>query len=413
MTMVLIHFRIIRDNCKSWLKVAGGIRAEEAPAGASGHQSSRLDLSVRSFRHFPAQSFMNAVCGDLPLLYGFPMTRHYPFTAIVGQNALVTALKIVAIDPAIGGVLAFGDRGTGKSTALRGLAAVLPPLLANDCDYRCDPQRPGSLCAQCRAALETGEAPDVKQVPVPVVDLPLGASEDRIVGGLDLEHALLTGERRFEPGLLAKANRGFLYVDEINLLEDHLVDLLLDVAASGENVVEREGLSVRHPARFVMIGSGNPEEGELRPQLLDRFGLSVTVTTPKDVQTRIAIVKARDRFERDPGAFLAAAEPAEAALRASLSDARERLAAIAVPDRILEQAAQLCIELGTDGLRAELTLVRAARALAALKGDDAATFAHLAELAPFALAHRLRRGPLEEAGSEVRIERALKALDAA
>ncbi|EAU40214.1 putative Mg chelatase subunit Bchl [Fulvimarina pelagi HTCC2506] len=341
------------------------------------------------------------------------MKRHFPFTAIVGQAELTTALKLAAIDPAIGGVLAFGDRGTGKSTALRGLAAVLPRLTANDCAYRCDPGREDRLCPDCRAKLEAGEKPDTRDVPVPVVDLPLGSSEDRIVGGLDLEHALLTGERRFEPGLLAKANRGFLYIDEINLLEDHLVDLLLDVAASGENVVEREGLSVRHPAQFVLIGSGNPEEGELRPQLLDRFGLSVTVTTPQDVKTRIAVVKARDRFERDSAAFLAEAAEAEGALRDKLETGRRNLEDVNVSDRILEQAAQLCISLQTDGLRAELTLVRAARALASLNGETDVTFQHLAELAPFALAHRLRRNPLEEAGSGVRIERALAELDAA
>ncbi|RFC64969.1 magnesium chelatase ATPase subunit I [Fulvimarina endophytica] len=341
------------------------------------------------------------------------MKRQFPFTAIVGQSELTSALKLAAIDPGIGGVLAFGDRGTGKSTAVRGLAAVLPPLKANDCPYRCDPARADAFCPVCAAELEAGRKPKIVTVPVPVVDMPLGSSEDRITGGLDLEHALLTGERRFEPGLLAKANRGFLYIDEINLLEDHLVDLLLDVAASGENVVEREGLSLRHPARFVLVGSGNPEEGELRPQLLDRFGLSVTVTTPNDVKTRIAVVKARDRFERDPSAFLDECEAAERALRDQLEAARARLDAVNVSDRILEQAAQLCISLGTDGLRAELTLVRAARALASLRGESEVGFPHLAELAPSALAHRLRRNPLEESGSGARIERALAELDAA
>ncbi|MDY8108471.1 magnesium chelatase ATPase subunit I [Fulvimarina sp. 2208YS6-2-32] len=341
------------------------------------------------------------------------MERHFPFTAIVGQNELTASLKLAAVDPAIGGVLAFGDRGTGKSTAVRGLAAILPPLRAYACPYRCDPARQSRLCETCRGALAGGKPPAIIEVPVPVVDLPLGSSEDRIVGGLDLEHALLSGERRFEPGLLAKANRGFLYIDEINLLEDHLVDLLLDVAASGENVVEREGLSVRHPAQFVLIGSGNPEEGELRPQLLDRFGLSVTVTTPGDVETRVAVVKARNRYDRDPAAFMAEAERDEQALRATLRSARTRLDDVMVSDRLLEQATQLCITLQTDGLRAELTLVRAARALASLKGESEVTFAHLAELAPYALSHRLRRNPLEESGSEARIERALAELAAA
>jgi magnesium chelatase subunit I len=230
------------------------------------------------------------------------------------------------------------------------------------------------------------------------------------VGALDLERALAHGEKAFEPGLLARAHRGFLYIDEANLLEDHLVDLLLDVAASGENVVEREGLSVRHPARFVLVGSGNPEEGELRPQLLDRFGLSVEVKTPEDLPTRVEVVRRRDAFERDPAAFVARWAKEEARLRRQIVAARGRLAAVGVPDRAIEQAARLCIGLGTDGLRGELTLVRAARALAALDGGDAVADAHLRRVAPAALRHRLRRNPLDEAGSSVRVERALAEL---
>ena len=204
----------------------------------------------------------------------------FPFSAIVGQEEMKLALLAAAVDPGIGGVLAFGDRGTGKSTAVRALAALLPPMrVVAGCRYNCDPEAGAALCDECRARAAAGGL-EVATVPVPVVDLPLGATEDRVVGALDLERALTRGEKAFEPGLLARAHRGFLYIDEANLLEDHLVDLLLDVAASGENVVEREGLSVRHPARFVLVGSGNPEEGELRPQLLDRFGLSVEVTTP-------------------------------------------------------------------------------------------------------------------------------------
>lgn len=341
------------------------------------------------------------------------MHHVFPFSAIVGQDTLVTALKIAAVDPAIGGVLAFGDRGTGKSTAVRGLAAVLPMLQADDCPYRCDPARPADACSLCQAHLQAGDAVPVIEAPVPVVDMPLGSSEDRIVGGLDLEHALLTGERRFQPGLLARANRGFLYIDEINLLEDHIVDLLLDVAASGVNVVEREGISVRHPARFVLVGSGNPEEGDLRPQLLDRFGLCVDVRTPSDIATRVAVVKRRDRFESDPDAFLREAAPAEETVRDEIASARTRLRSVAVTDDVLEQAAQLCIRLRIDGLRGELTLVRAARALSALSGDESVTWAHLSALAPIVLSHRLRRDPLEEAGSVIRVERALEEMAAA
>jgi magnesium chelatase subunit I len=242
---------------------------------------------------------------------------------------------------------------------------------------------------------------------VPVVDLPLGATEDRVVGALDLERALTRGERAFEPGLLARANRGFLYIDEVNLLEDHLVDLLIDVAASGENVVEREGLSVRHPARFVLVGSGNPEEGELRPQLLDRFGLSVEVSTPTDIAARIDIVRRRDAYERDGAAFVQRWQPEDAILRQRILAARALLPEVEMADAVLEQAARLCMALGTDGLRAELTLLRAARAVAALEGERTVSAAHLREVAPSALRHRLRRDPLDESGSTTRVTRAM------
>ena len=332
------------------------------------------------------------------------MTWTFPFSALVGQDEMKLAILIAAIDPSVGGVLVFGDRGTGKSTAVRALAALLPKMNAVvGCAYRCDPASP---CADCRARL-AGAAPKSHKVPVPVVDLPLGATEDRVVGALDLEKALAQGVKAFEPGLLARANRGFLYIDEVNLLEDHLVDLLIDVAASGENVVEREGLSVRHPARFVLVGSGNPEEGELRPQLLDRFGLSVEVRTPADVPTRVEVVRRRDRFERDPEAFVAQWQKDEEKLRRRIVKARERVASVEAGDAALERAAPLCMALGTDGLRGELTLIRAARALAAFEGDAAVHDAHLRRVATPALRHRLRRDPLDEAGSTVRVERVL------
>jgi magnesium chelatase subunit I len=315
------------------------------------------------------------------------------------------ALLIAAVDPAVGGVLVFGDRGTGKSTAVRALAALLPPMpVVAFCPYNCDPARPGPWCQDCPA----GANRDATSTPVPVVDMPLGATEDRVVGALDLESALTRGEKRFEPGLLARANRGFLYIDEVNLLEDHLVDLLIDVAASGENVVEREGLSVRHPARFVLVGSGNPEEGELRPQLLDRFGLSVEVRTPQDIPTRISIVRRRDAFERDPEGFAAEWAPAEARLRDQIVAGRNKLPRVETSDELLDAATRLCLRLGTDGLRAELTLLRAARALAAFEGAAEATQAHLLRVAPSALRHRLRRDPLDEAGSTARVARAVE-----
>ncbi len=334
----------------------------------------------------------------------------FPFSAIVGQDEMKQAILMSAIDPGIGGVLVFGDRGTGKSTAVRALAALLPKMkVVEGCRYHCDPAGNGSRCSECQ---ERGRSTvlKVKEIPVPVVDMPLGATEDRVVGALDLERALSQGVKAFEPGLLARAHRGFLYIDEVNLLEDHLVDLLLDVAASGENVVEREGLSIRHPARFVLIGTGNPEEGELRPQLLDRFGLSVDVTTPADMKMRIDVVKRRDEFERTPDDFMAGWKKADDKLRRNLVAAKRRLGAVKVSDAVREHAAKLCMGLGTDGLRGELTLIRAARALAALDNDAAVDVSHLRRVAPSALRHRLRRDPLDEAGSSVRVERAVAEL---
>lgn len=331
----------------------------------------------------------------------------FPFSAIVGQDEMKLALLIAAVDPKVGGVLAFGDRGAGKSTAVRALAGLLPKMkVIAGCRYNCDPDRPEEFCDDCRSNASKGALKAVS-VTVPVVDLPLGATEDRVVGALDLERALARGEKAFEPGLLARAHRGFLYIDEANLLEDHLVDLLLDVAASGENVVEREGLSIRHPARFVLVGTGNPEEGELRPQLLDRFGLSVEVRTPDNLADRIEVVKRRDAFERDSAAFVAAWAKHETRQRKKITAARDHLASVAVPDAALERAATLCMALGTDGLRGELTLMRAARALAALEGAATVTDAHLKRIAPPALRHRLRRNPLDDAGSSVRVDRAV------
>jgi magnesium chelatase subunit I len=335
------------------------------------------------------------------------MATVFPFSAIVGQDEMKLALLIAAVDQKVGGVLAFGDRGAGKSTAVRALAALLPKMkTVVGCRYNCDPDQPERYCEECKEKVKHGKL-KTAQVPVPVVDLPLGATEDRVVGALDLERALAKGEKAFEPGLLARAHRGFLYIDEANLLEDHLVDLLLDVAASGENVVEREGLSIRHPARFVLVGTGNPEEGELRPQLLDRFGMSVEVKTPDTLPERIEVVRRRDAFENDPEGFVAAWSKEEAKLRRKISQAKERLPEVTVPDAALERAAKLCMTLGTDGLRGELTLMRAARALAALEHDKTVTDDHLKRIAPSALRHRLRRNPLDDAGSSVRVDRAL------
>jgi magnesium chelatase subunit I len=344
------------------------------------------------------------------------VTHPFPFSAIVGQDEMKLALRLAAVDPTLGGVLVFGDRGTGKSTAVRALAALLPPIeVVEGCPYGCAPARssegagPAGLCRTCSG--EPGAAPlPVQRRSVPMVDLPLGATEDRVVGTLDLERALLDGTRSFEPGLLARANRGFLYIDEVNLLDDHLVDLLLDVAASGENVVEREGISIRHPARFVLVGSGNPEEGDLRPQLLDRFGLSVEVGTPRNVEDRIQVLRRRDAYDRDPEGFQRRWASQDGRIRKGLERARTRLPDVEVSDDFLRLASGLCVALGVDGLRGELTLLRAARALAALEEAQEVTPSHLAVVAPPSLRHRLRRDPLDESGSTERIHRALREL---
>ena len=309
-------------------------------------------------------------------------------------------------------MLVFGDRGTGKSTAVRALAALLPPMRAVvGCRYGCDPAAGRARCERLRARAEAKGAP--KQSPGAGAG---GRSAARRHRGSRRRRARsraragAQGVKAFEPGLLARANRGFLYIDEVNLLEDHLVDLLIDVAASGENVVEREGLSVRHPARFVLVGSGNPEEGELRPQLLDRFGLSVEVRRrPTILRTRVEVVRRRDEFERDPAAFSAKwKKDRRATAHAHRRPRTSRLPTVQVPDAALERAAQLCMALGTDGLRGELTLMRAARALASFDGDSTVSDAHLRQVAPAALRHRLRRNPLDEAGSTIRVTRVIE-----
>lgn len=293
-------------------------------------------------------------------------TPAFPFTAIVGQEELKRALLLCVIDPTIGGVMVMGHRGTAKSTAVRTLAALLPDMqVVAHCPYNCDPKRPAPTCPDCAAQHVKTLA---SHVPVPVVDLPLGATEDRVIGALDIERALVDGTQAFAPGLLARANRGFLYIDEVNLLEDHLVDLLLDVATSGVNVVEREGISVRHPARFVLVGSGNPEEGDLRPQLLDRFGLHARISTIEDVQQRVEIVRRRRAYDTNPHSFAAAWSKAQAKLQRSIRAAQKRLPTVELSDATVLAAAHLCVALGIDGHRGELTLCRAATALAALEG---------------------------------------------
>lgn len=330
------------------------------------------------------------------------MTDAFPFAAIVGQDNMKLAMILTAVDPKIGGVLVFGDRGTGKSTAVRALAALLPQITAiKGCPINAETKKDVPEWAELTRF-------EPHQRATPVIDLPLGVSEDRVTGALDIERALTQGEKAFQPGLLAQANRGYLYIDEVNLLEDHIVDLLLDVAQSGENLVEREGLSIRHPARFVLVGSGNPEEGELRPQLLDRFGLSVEVTSPKNIDERIAVIERRDAFDQNTKRFLSKWKPEELNVRAAITDARAALAKIKKTKAVLRDCAELCLALGADGLRGELTLLRASRALAAYEGQTSIQRANLKAVAPLALSHRLRRDPLDEAGSSARVARVVE-----
>ena len=329
----------------------------------------------------------------------------YPFTGIVGQEEMKLALILNLIEPRIGGVLIMGHRGTGKSTAVRALADLLPPIATvKGCPYGCNPESANEMCAGCAGRRRL----PIALRAVPVVDLPLGATEDRVCGTLDIERALHEGVRAFEPGLLARANRGFLYIDEVNLLEDHIVDLLLDVAASGRNIVEREGISFSHPARFVLVGSGNPEEGELRPQLLDRFGLHARITTITDIEERIEIVLRRERFERNPGAFRAAMEPEQARLRQRIASAKQLVPAVAMDRETLTLIGELCVRLNVDGHRGELTILYAAKALAAFEGRRRAEGGDVSRVAAMALRHRMRKDALGEIDAGVRIEQVLR-----
>ncbi len=329
------------------------------------------------------------------------MRRHiFPFTAIVGQDQMKLALILNVIDPSLGGVLIRGEKGTGKSTVVRALADILPEIqVVEGCPFSCDPDRQDELCPECEKRLkEEGRLPRRKRK-IRVVDFPLSATEDRVVGTIDLEAALKTGEKRFEPGILAAANRGILYVDEVNLLEDHLVDLLLDAAAMGVNFVEREGVSFVHPARFVLVGTMNPEEGELRPQLLDRFGLCVTVEGLKDPKERVLIIERRTAFERDPEGFATRFAAENQALSQRIVSARKRVHDVEIPEEILYQVAKRLITLGVDGHRADITVIKAARAHAALHNRDVVTPEDVKVAEALALPHRLRRRPFEDVGA--------------
>ncbi|KAI3818707.1 hypothetical protein L1987_12522 [Smallanthus sonchifolius] len=326
----------------------------------------------------------------------------YPFAAIVGQDEMKLCLLLNVIDPKIGGVMIMGDRGTGKSTTVRSLVDLLPEITVVAADpFNSDPEDPESMGMEVREKLIKGEQLPTIKTKINMVDLPLGATEDRVCGTIDIEKALTEGVKAFEPGLLAKANRGILYVDEVNLLDDHLVDVLLDSAASGWNTVEREGISISHPARFILIGSGNPEEGELRPQLLDRFGMHAQVGTVRDAELRVKIVEERARFDKNPKDFRETYKTDQEKLQDQISSARSRLSSVQIDHDLRVKISKVCAELNVDGLRGDIVTNRAAKALAALKGRDQVTAEDIAVVIPNCLRHRLRKDPLESIDSGV------------
>jgi len=328
---------------------------------------------------------------------------------VIGQEDMKLALQLNVIDPKIGGVLIMGERGTGKSTTIRAMTNLLPDIaVVKDDPFNSNPSNAAEQSEEVRQAVAKGTALEIEYAQVPMVDLPLGATEDRVCGTIDIEKALTMGEKAFEPGLLAKANRGFLYVDEVNLLDDHLVDILLDSAASGVNTVEREGISVRHPARFVLVGSGNPEEGELRPQLLDRFGMYTEVTTVKDPTLRVRIVEERTAFDQNPEEWISKYREEEATMTAKLETAKELLKEATISMDYRVKIAQICSELNIDGLRGDLVVNRCAKAYAAWNGRSEVTVADIQAIVTPCLAHRLRKDPLENIDSGKKVTEAFE-----
>ena len=321
-------------------------------------------------------------------------TPIFPFTAIVGQEEMKLALELNVIDPKIGGVMIMGDRGTGKSTTIRAIADLLPEIeVIKDDPFNRHPTD------------EPAEKPETEFIKIPMVDLPLGATEDRVCGTIDIEKALTEGVKAFEPGLLAKANRGILYVDEVNLLDDHLVDILLDSAASGWNTVEREGISIRHPAQFVLVGSGNPEEGELRPQLLDRFGMHAEIRTVKDPDLRVKIVEERTLFDLDPYAWVDKYKDQQEALKQKIIDAQKLLDKVEMPYDFRLKISEICSDLDVDGLRGDIVTNRAAKAYTAFQGKEMISIEDIEKIIVLCLRHRLRKDPLESIDSGYKVKK--------
>ena len=324
-------------------------------------------------------------------------TAVYPFTAIVGQNDMKLSLILNVINPALGGVLIKGEKGTAKSTAVRALAELLPAMgSVAGCQFRCDPDEPNKLCETCADKYAKGNKLEKNTIKMKVVELPVSATEDRVVGTLDIEYAIKHGEKKFEPGILASANRNILYVDEINLLDDHVVDVLLDAAAMGINTVEREGVSYSHPARFVLVGTMNPEEGDIRPQLLDRFGLSVVVKGEHAPEQRVEVIKRRLAYEKNADAFIGLYEDQQKELAAKVVKAKKVLPDVKISDNLLVAVAKLSLELGVDGHRADITVIKAAITLAAFEDRTDVIIEDIKNAAKLVLPHRMRRRPFED-----------------
>ena len=336
-------------------------------------------------------------------------TPVFPFTAIVGQEEMKLALQLNVIDPKIGGVMIMGDRGTGKSTTIRAIADLLPEIeIVKDDPFNSDKSDLDLMGNEVRQAIQNNEPLETELIKIPMVDLPLGATEDRVCGTIDIEKALTEGVKAFEPGLLAKANRGLLYVDEVNLLDDHLVDILLDSAASGWNTVEREGISIRHPARFVLVGSGNPEEGELRPQLLDRFGMHAEIRTVKDPLLRVKVVEERTSFDQNPMLWINNYEAKQQELRDRIVAAQKILPTVQIDYDLRVKISEVCSQLDVDGLRGDIVTNRAAKAHAAYNGRDKVTIEDISKIITLCLRHRLRKDPLESIDSGDKVNKVFK-----
>ena len=329
----------------------------------------------------------------------------FPFTAIVGQEEMKLALILNVIDPKIGGVMIMGDRGTGKSTTIRAIADLLPKIrVVLDDPFNSDPHDYKSISDNAKNFSGEKQSLQTTLINVPMIDLPLGATEDRVCGTIDIEKALTEGVKTFEQGLLAKANRGILYVDEVNLLDDHLVDVLLDSSASGWNTVEREGISIRHPARFVLVGSGNPEEGELRPQLLDRFGMHAEIKTVKDPSLRVQIVEQRSQFDQDPYSCMQEYAKQQDLLKSQIIDAQQLLPEVIIDFSLRMKISQICAKLDVDGLRGDIVTNRAAKAFAAYNRRKKVDINDIRKVIILCLRHRLRKDPLESIDSGIRVQ---------